>query len=501
MMRLALISSLLLAVALNACQLDTRPGVGSGGNPITNCGDGGILCDSGLPTSAGNVPQPGGESAAGQSGTGMVIVGNAGGMSGGPDVGPPPAPKKLDGQACTTDVDCVSGHCSANVCCASGDCCKAPSDCPNMIVNGIQLACNAPSKCEGSGGRVLCTNFRCVAMGGEPNDMACTAKHQAKDCSPYKPVFCNGTQEQTEPQCPSSCKSDMDCSTGAHCDMFGACVKDVTDGGLCSMDKDCVSRHCKNRVCCKGGDCCLTADVCTSYNAPGKCTEVSTCTGVRKVAACNNNQCESEDEPDPLACVGKLVKDCGLYQDAICNNRSTPTCQTSCMTDTHCKPNAYCEMNGGTRGECKPRREDGEKCTANAQCKTKCNKGFCCNDSDPNSYCCGSTADCVMLNKAECARSDNTCDGVVSNATCTSEHRCRVTTMPDANACKRDLSCGAGYVRAMPCPLGCYCTNPLDCTDGYRCSEPATGRGKCVPDTGMGMGGMSGGPAAGAPAP
>lgn len=506
MLRKAIISSLMLAAALSACKLETRPGVGTGGNPIRNCGDGGAVCDAGAVIPSGNVSQAGAEPAPGLGGTpGMVMTGTGngvGGMSSQPpvtDAGPPPAPKKLDGQTCATDVDCASGHCSANVCCASGDCCKVPTDCPSMIVNGITLACNDPSKCEGSGGSVRCTNFRCIAMGGEPNDMACTPKIQAKDCRPYKPVFCNGMLEQQEPQCPSSCKSDSDCVQGAHCDANGACVDDMPNGGLCTMDKDCVSGHCKNRVCCKEGDCCLTPDVCGAYSAPSQCTDVKSCTGMRKVAACIDNACVSMPDSDPSACNGMVVKDCGLYTEAKCSNRGiTPTCATSCMVKTNCVDGAYCELNGGKTGQCMPKREDGEKCTETAQCKTTCNKGFCCNDSDPGSYCCGSTADCAVLNKAECARNDNTCDGVVTTATCTAEHRCRVMTASDSNACKRDLNCGPGYAHTTSCPLGCSCGNALDCASGYKCDVAASGgRGKCVVDT-TGAGGMSGG-GAGAP--
>jgi hypothetical protein len=371
-----------------------------------------------------------------------------------------------------------------------------------MIVDGIQLACNDPSKCEGSGGSVRCTNFRCAVMGGEPNDMACTASHKASDCAPYKPVYCNGMREQQPPQCPTSCKSDAECASGAHCDVFGACVKDSPEGSLCTMDKDCVSRHCSNGVCCKGGDCCLTKDVCVGYGAPAQCTDVSTCTGRRKEAVCTaDHQCASMENADASACNGKLAKDCGLYADALCSSRVvTPACATSCMVDTQCKPTAFCDVSGG-KGECKPKREDGEKCTASAQCKTGCNKGYCCNDSDPASYCCGSNVDCAPLNKSECARNDNTCDGIVQTATCTSEHRCRVSSAPDTNACKREISCGAGYARPMPCPLGCYCSNALDCSAGYMCMEGSTpGRGKCVRDgsgtagtPAAGSGGMSGG--------
>ena len=364
MMRTAIVSSFLLAVALSACQLNTRPGLGSGGNPLNSCADGG-LCDGGLLGNGGSVAPAGGN--AGEGGTSMVMVGvgiGAGGMSG-TDGGPPPVLKKLDGNSCAADADCMSGHCKSSICCASGDCCKAPTDCPNMIVNGIQLACNDPSKCEGSGGSVRCNNFRCVAMGGEPNDMACTSSHKALDCAPYKPVFCNGMQQQEAPQCPTSCKGDDDCASGAHCDVFGACVKDMPEGGLCTMDKDCVSRHCSNGVCCKGGDCCLGSQMCQGYGAPAQCTDVSTCTGTRKEAVCMANQCMSMAVADPAVCVGKLAKDCGLYADQLCTNRGlTPTCMTSCSVDQHCKPTAYCERTGNSgRGECKPKREDGENCS------------------------------------------------------------------------------------------------------------------------------------------
>ena len=97
-------------------------------------------------------------------------------------------------------------------------------------------------------------------------------------------------------------------------------------------------------------------------------------------------------------------------------------------------------------------------------------------DSDCNRECNRDT-DCSEFNEAGCARDDNTCDGTVTTATCNSSGKCVLKTQSDVNACKRYLNCGIEYARQMPCPLGCFCDNNLDCAVGYVCD---VSKKKCV---------------------
>jgi hypothetical protein len=500
MMWKALISSLFFAACLSGCSLDTRPHTGAGGSSVSACGDAGT-CDGGASGKGGNLAASGnggrGAAANGGSGGAPIEVGASGGMSGGDSGGstppPPPPPKLQDGSSCANDDECVSSHCSNSVCCTNGDCCRNASDCPKTIVNGIQLVCNDPSQCQGSGGTVACKDNRCMAEGGDPNDSACTSAHQANDCGPYKPVFCNGMMDQRAPPCATSCGSDADCDANAHCDANGACVLDMPDGSPCSADKECKTNHCSNNVCCAGGDCCTTNLTCAGYVTPATCTDVSHCTGSRKDGVCMNNQCRAVDVSDGSACAGMVVASCGLYADAVCGTRGvTPACATDCRVDSQCAAGAYCDAVGGQTGHCQPKLKDGSMCTASQQCQNTCNKGFCCADSDPNTHCCGTDADCAALESTKACVSPTACDSLVIHASCV-ENRCR-TTQDMTPICTQQIACGPEYaVPSATCPLTCGCAKDTDCAPGNRCSAR-----KCVKDTTTG--GTAGVPAAGSPA-
>lgn len=448
------------------------------------------MSSSEIPSVMTGRPEPGGDASS-----------SAGTASDRPDAAsepPPPPPKKADGELCGADGDCESGHCLHDICCEGGDCCLTEADCPTTIVDGIQLACNEPSTCQGKGGAVSCQSFLCVADGDVPNDSACTTQHMAKECAPYKPVFCNGMVEQEEPLCPTSCTSDSACIEGAHCDDGTAtCVMDTEDGGQCSADEDCASHHCDRNICCESGDCCSGPEMCLRYASRPMCVRAETCTGSLAVPVCEASQCGSREMPSPNACDGTVVETCGLYPDVVCRAGVRSPCATSCRVDSQCKPDAYCRLTA-SGGECQPKLPDGEQCTSSSQCQSSCNHGFCCADTDPNSYCCGTSDDCSMLNNLECVADTNSCDAVRTTATCTSEHRCRVVPRNEPNACTaRPMTCGDGYkADAAACPLGCGCQVQGDCADGYVCAKepPSALRGRCVPDGTLGAAGSPGAP-------
>lgn len=503
-MRTVLITSFWLAVSAQACTLDTRPTLVGNESGLTDCVGGGDTCDSG--TSSSTAPddiQMSVDTSRGVvTGTGSNVDGGVGmggmsntepGMSstavdaGGP---PPPPAKKPDGESCDVASDCVSAHCLHNICCAGGDCCRSAADCPMTVVDGIQLACNDPSTCQGKGGEVRCENFLCVAQGDIPDDSACTSEHMAKECGPYKPVFCNGVKEQTAPECPTSCSGDDACIEGAHCDASSQCVMDTDDGGQCSVDHDCASEHCDRGVCCASGDCCVNEVMCLKYNSPAMCVEPETCTGTVKVAVCKAFQCTNEERPSLVACDDRVVEECGLYPDVVCRGGIRAPCPRSCRVDSQCKAGqAYCKAT--PQGNmCAPKLPDGSACTSTSQCQNSCNHDFCCADTDPDSYCCGTDDDCAVLNATGCVDDVNSCQGWRTTATCTAEHRCRVLRRPDGNACTtREVSCGPGYrSQSAMCPLGCGCQGPTQCAAGYVC-EKSGENGVCVPDPAQGASG------------
>jgi hypothetical protein len=509
----AVLTLVWIVMTASACKLDTSISDTGSAPASQECARTGASCDSGQPTDGTSTDaeptQPPDGTMTGQSSSGTNGAGNVGGMSGGAKVDaevPPPPPKKADGETCAGNVDCVSGHCLHEICCTGGDCCRTASDCPNTIIDGQQVACNEPSTCQGKRGEIRCEKFLCIADGDIPDDSACTAEHMAQDCAPYKPALCNGMAEQEEPACPTSCSDDAACLEEAHCDMTsGKCVMDVEDGGACTIGHDCASEHCDNDVCCKEGDCCRSEAQCFFYNMRPMCVNEQTCTGTQMVAVCENSQCASREMPSPTGCNGRMAASCGRYQDVVCDDGVRAQCATSCRVDSQCKADAYCKIEGqGGSGTCELKLLDGAVCTAAAQCQANtCNKGFCCNDSNPDTYCCNVDADCAPLVRRGCGPNADSCDGVSVTATCNSEHVCRPRSTPDANACTdRTIMCPVGYATGTAaCPLGCGCNSALDCATGYVCerSSGAT-RGTCVPDTagpGPGPGGP-GGPAAGA---
>lgn len=151
-------------------------------------------------------------------------------------------------------------------------------------------------------------------------------------------------------------------------------------------------------------------------------------------------------------------------------------------------------------GNCPTDCDDGDPCTADTMsgqvnhCDVKCSHAAvtvdktgdgCClkghlstQDSDCKSEC-AKDADCASYWSVGCKADDNTCGGFYTTATCVSG-KCQTQTVDDNNACKREIVCGAGYSRNFPCPLGCYCSNHLDCAAAYKCVDgPVPGRGTC----------------------
>ncbi|MET0390964.1 MAG: hypothetical protein ABW321_33645 [Polyangiales bacterium] len=484
----------------SACSLETRPmdvelgGTGGAGRGGAGGRGGASAVGGGGAGAAGSVAEGG---SGGVSGAGR---GGGPAAGGGGQAGEPAPNKRDDGGPCRTNEECASDHCSQGLCCASGDCCTEVADCPRIMDEDVQLACNDPSECQGSGGRVVCAEFRCMVDGGNPNDSACTSQHQAKDCWPYKPVFCNGQADQQPPQCDTSCQSDDACADEAHCD-GQVCVRDAAPGGNCVMDKDCSTGHCSNSICCATGDCCVTTEVCRDYASAPTCTDVATCTGSYTDAFCSEFQCQSRVVADNAACVGMRAADCGLYVDVICADRTTaPACPDSCTDSNQCKPTAYCDLSGPGPGTCRQVHRDGERCTDREQCEVACNNGVCCRDTGPNALCCADDRDCESLEASGCV-SATSCDGVETTGTCNrSSFTCSARTMPSNTACTQEIDCGPGYASRLRCSANlreCGCTNQMACADGYVCMMTPPQRGVCVPAP-EGMGGMGGSGNAGA---
>jgi hypothetical protein len=387
-----------------------------------------------------------------------------------------------NGESCGSDADCMSAHCAAGVCCASGDCCRMPSDCPKTVVAGVQLVCNDTTTCQGSGGAISCKDFRCAAIGGDPNDSACTVNHVSKPCAPYKPVNCTGAKDQKEPACPTSCAQDADCTADAHCTAAKVCVKFVVDGAACAADGDCTSGHCAAGICCTSGTCCRDAQDCASLTTPAVCTDGAQCKGSRMEGMCSNFQCRSVEVPDSTGCAGLRAAACGDYVDVSCGvGTAPPKCATECRSSSECKPTAFCDAaSPGRPGKCKPKLRDGEVCSASSQCQSKCDtrNGVCCNETDPKAYCCSANDQCMVLQSHGCVDTAVSCEGQVTTGICQS-NRCTASRTRDDLMCTGIVKCPEGFNDVL-CPLRCVCSLAVqDCKPGYSCNA----KGECVRDS------------------
>jgi hypothetical protein len=381
------------------------------------------------------------------------------------------------GRACTQDMQCMSGHCDG-VCCDSGDCCSTIADCSTTSVGGIQLACNDPANCQGSGGAIQCMNSRCVAIGGAANDSACLPTTLANNCGAYLPVYCNGTADQQAPPCPTACQSNANCKPNAHCDKV--CVLNVDNGGACKKDLDCSSGHCNNGICCGSGDCCRDASQCpASYTSPSTCDAPTMCQGNAKQAKCSNWQCTSNLVMDDSACTAAMIANaCGAKADLHCNGKQSqvpPDCGgIVCMNDSQCDPGAYCKLSDSP-ASCQPKGANATACTANNMCTSNsCGSNhLCCGDT--GGQCCSRSADCTdaQYNTKTCDHPE-TCLGSKQSPMCNGT-MCGSVLVPNAtDACDGKVNqCGA-YAPAT-CPARCKtsCTVPADCAAGFTCIASA----------------------------
>ncbi|MGE0789697.1 MAG: MopE-related protein [Sandaracinaceae bacterium] len=179
---------------------------------------------------------------------------------------------------------------------------------------------------------------------------------------------------------PTGSDDDTFCIASAHCDT-GVCAPDLTNGNACDEDSDCTSLHCDNGYCCGVGTCCgVTSDCPGGGGVATLCDTPMTCQGTRGETACVASQCRTMSGiADDSAC-GTTTRalDCGLYDPVYCTgatDQPTPSCPTSCTSDTDCVDSAHCDL-----GSCVPDRPLGATCGRPDDCTSGlfCADGVCC---------------------------------------------------------------------------------------------------------------------------
>lgn len=285
----------------------------------------------------------------------------------------------LDGEACEMGLDCESGNCKNQICCASGECCREDADCRTSKKAGA--TCDQPGTCQGHKVQAVCgDDFRCKESEPRDDDSACTAEVEANSCGPYATVKCNGMAKQTAPRCPESCDSDDECDKEAHC-ADNVCVPDLGDAAKCATDGDCTSGHCSNQVCCESGTCCNSVADCADEDvSEATCDMPAICSGSRAIPACEKHQCTTTKIADDSACdLTVVANECGGMGPVKClggreQSPPPPCAGGTCRQYYDCARSAFCQA-----GRCVPDSANGERCTSADMCQSgHCEMQLCC---------------------------------------------------------------------------------------------------------------------------
>jgi|GEM_PF-4629581 len=116
-------------------------------------------------------------------------------------------PKLNDGETCSKDDDCGSGHCENGFCCESGDCCNQGSDCPNEYT--YQSICDYPETCQGHGKTAECSTKHQCSSKEIDDDSACNSSAEQM-CEDDKYNACDGKKEQDVFECPEASDDILD---------------------------------------------------------------------------------------------------------------------------------------------------------------------------------------------------------------------------------------------------------------------------------------------------
>jgi MYXO-CTERM domain-containing protein len=431
--------------------------------------------------------------------------------------------------ACTTSSQCDTGACVDGVCCNLSACGSCQScgiagkegTCSNVPANTNDPdTCVLPSICSGNGvctaqqGAACSSSNQCVTgfcADGVCCDSACTGDCQA--CAMSRGLAENGTcafaPEGAEgrnkcannllcdgkgPACPSTCADDATCPSGYYCNESSTCAPQKSQGVTCNNTAggDCLTSGC--RECapigsatsgqCVDGVCCDKAcdDACDVCNAGAS------------IGTCANAPAGSAGNP--------------LCAPNLCTGTS-PTCATTCTSDSNCATGAYCDT---TTGECRGNQALGSKCTHDAACASNnCVDGVCCSTpcegkceacdvsemlgtcSPVNGAPHGTRGACTLVDDGGSASGDDvicatgTCDGT-DPTKCNSTGgttQCRGASCTNGVATFTATCNGSGLcgdVQTKTCaPYACgttecntMCMSDTDCSTGASCASNHT---------------------------
>lgn len=304
--------------------------------------------------------------------------------------------RRADGDVCTSDEQCESGHCPSEdrVCCESAcqtttcvACLQGKTGSPNGTCTAItagtdpdaECPAQAPSTCgssgEGCNGEALSPDCRLHPDGTVCSVSSCTngVEQRPSTCDGGGNCIENGTASCSPYLCGTDrCLTDCsagghaDCVTAYYCSSIDQCVSQKGLGDACGDAAECQSGFCVDDYCC-GGAC---TDACfTCASVPGTCTaRPCTCSeqygAVSGYEECFNGASDCEfftDQPTAQTCSQVCATAGGECLDgwndggANCTRSSPSGCSASYTTQI-----CLCSAGCGTGPRCLP----GETCSS-----------------------------------------------------------------------------------------------------------------------------------------
>jgi subtilisin-like proprotein convertase family protein len=370
--------------------------------------------------------------------------------------------------------------------------------------------------------------------------------------------------------CLETCTGDDECCASAYCD-GAACQEKKAIGETCSGANECLSNFCVDGYCCNeacDGNCeacnlAGTEGTCSLHalntDPDGDCGTCKVCSGVdnscANVAAGTDptNDCTEaaastcdfdgtcdgagacRNWVDGTVCLEQFCANATVHYDDTCDgggtcsdggsatcepyvcNAEAVDCLDSCESDDDCFTGYYCDAGN----ECVPKKDNGEDCGGDNQCKSNfCVDGVCCdtacdggcsacniegklgqcnyhdNNTDPETECglcgvCNGAGVCKAAAagvdpKGDCEPTEQSTCGL--DGTCDGNYQCRLWSA--ATVCL-EQSC-AGHIKdpAHYCDGEGVCVDPadVDCepyvcnADGSECLFSCQSPDHCMPD-------------------
>lgn len=320
--------------------------------------------------------------------------------------------KKINGQSCAANPECVTENCVDGVCCNTS--CKTPCQACNVAGN-VGICSNVPSGQDDStctGSDVACDgNGECKKELGQ----TCSAPTECLVGKCVDGVCCNTDCPETCKACnlpnslglcsfvPENNKDPMTCDTSSvSCNGAGECVKSL--GEACAMDGECSSKHCTDGVCCDV-ECGIDCQSCNVQGSIGICTDVP---AKQTDGACMNGKaCNGSGK-----CMIEIGQKCGVgtqclsgfcFNQVCCDAACSGNCQ-ACSIATGATADGVC-----TALSDKP-CDDGNFCTQTDVCQS----GTCVGD---NPVVCAEAGDCQ--NEGLCNPTSGICEYSDQGPECT----------------------------------------------------------------------------------